>query len=124
MDIYQYTATCIKLQTVTSQQKSGLLFPAVENSHIKPCNFSDTLTFPHATYIVPQANSPFIITVKPKLLNRFQSRDAIWHHTFNSVLHMLQFWGAVKGLALPAQKIVAFFGIERVNHFQPKNCSM
>jgi hypothetical protein len=31
------------------------------------------------------------------LLNPFQSRDAIWHHTFNSALHMLQFWGARKG---------------------------
>jgi hypothetical protein len=27
------------------------------------------------------------------LLNHFQSSDAIWHHTFNSVLHMLQFLG-------------------------------
>jgi hypothetical protein len=40
------------------------------------------------------------------LTNPFQSRDAIWHHTFNSVLHMLQFRGGG--------------GAERVNPFQPK----
>jgi hypothetical protein len=34
------------------------------------------------------------INKTPHILNPFQSRDAIWHHTFNSVLHMLQFWGA------------------------------
>jgi hypothetical protein len=32
-----------------------------------------------------------------KFVNHFQSRNAIWHHTFNSVLHMLQFWGAGEG---------------------------
>jgi hypothetical protein len=31
------------------------------------------------------------------MFNPFPSRDAIWHHTFNSVFHMLQFWGAGKG---------------------------
>jgi hypothetical protein len=46
------------------------------------------------------------------LLNPFQSRDAIWHHTFNSVLHMLQFLGQPK-------KMLAFFGMESVNPFQP-----
>jgi hypothetical protein len=30
-------------------------------------------------------------------LKPFQSRDAIWHHTSNSVLHMLQFLGTEKG---------------------------
>jgi hypothetical protein len=35
-------------------------------------------------------------------VNPFQSRDAIWHHTFNSVFHMLQFLGAGKGY--PSQK--------------------
>jgi hypothetical protein len=38
-----------------------------------------------------------------EVINPFQSRDAIWHHTFNSVLHMLEFWG-----------------LERINPFQPK----
>jgi hypothetical protein len=31
------------------------------------------------------------------LKNPFQSRDAIWYHTFNSVPHMLQLLGAGKG---------------------------
>jgi hypothetical protein len=39
-------------------------------------------------------------------LNPFNPSDAIWHHTFNSVLHMLQF----------------FLGLERVNPFHPKKC--
>jgi hypothetical protein len=29
--------------------------------------------------------------------NPFQSRDAIWYNTFNSVLHMLQLLGAGTG---------------------------
>jgi hypothetical protein len=37
-------------------------------------------------------------------LNPFQSRDAIWHHTFNSVLHVLQFLGGWKGLTLSSPK--------------------
>jgi len=61
----------IQLQTVTSQQKSGLLFPVVRNSHIKHCNISDPLTFPRATYMVPKANLPFIIIVKPNFLRIF-----------------------------------------------------
>jgi hypothetical protein len=40
-------------------------------------------------------------------LNPFQSRDAIWHHTFNSVLHFLG-W---KELTLSSpKKIVAYEG--------------
>jgi hypothetical protein len=44
-------------------------------------------------------------------INPFQPSDAIWHNTFNSVLHMLQFWGQ--------KKIVAFFGMEWVNPLRP-----
>jgi hypothetical protein len=33
--------------------------------------------------------------------NPFQSRDTIWYHTFNAVLHMLQGW---KGLTLSSPK--------------------
>jgi hypothetical protein len=32
-----------------------------------------------------------------QLFNPFQPSDAMWHHTFNSVLHMLQFLGAGNG---------------------------
>jgi hypothetical protein len=47
-----------------------------------------------ATLLLSALFSGHIITVRS--LDPFQSRDAIWHHTFNSVLHMLQFWGAGK----------------------------
>jgi hypothetical protein len=53
-------------------------------------------------------------------VNPFQSRDAIWHHTFNSVLHMLQFLGLERVNPFQLQKIVAFFGMEMVNPFQPQ----
>jgi hypothetical protein len=42
-------------------------------------------------------------------VNPFQSRDAIWHHTFNSVLHMLQFFGLERVNTSSPKKIVAFF---------------
>jgi hypothetical protein len=42
-------------------------------------------------------NEPSGSTKCGEFLNPFQSRDAIWHHTFNSVLHMVKFWGAGKG---------------------------
>jgi hypothetical protein len=38
-------------------------------------------------------------------VNPFQSRDAIWHHTFNSVLHMLQFSEAGKGTLFSPKKL-------------------
>jgi hypothetical protein len=63
--------------------------------------------------LAPQKNQLSI--VRGACVNPFQSRDAIWHHTFNSVL-MLQFLWGWKWLTL---KIVAFFGMERVNPFQP-----
>jgi hypothetical protein len=37
-------------------------------------------------------------------INPFQSSDAIWHHTFNSVLHILQFLGGWKGLTPSSPK--------------------
>jgi hypothetical protein len=37
------------------------------------------------------------IIINVEMFNPSQSRDTIWHHTFNSVLHKLHFWGAEKG---------------------------
>jgi hypothetical protein len=52
--------------------------------------------------------------------NPFQSRDAIWHHTFNSVFICYNFLG-LQGLTLSSPKIiVAFFGLDSVNPCQPK----
>jgi hypothetical protein len=73
------------------------------------------------TYVFVGNLTLIILLTALHIVNPFQFRDAIWHHTFNSVLHMLQFFGAGKGLVNPFQpkKIVAFFGMERVNPFQP-----
>jgi hypothetical protein len=57
------------------------------------------------------------------LVNPFQSRDVIWHHTFNSVLHMLQFWRAGITLSSP-KRFVPFLGWKGLTIFSRKNCGM
>jgi hypothetical protein len=52
--------------------------------------------------------------------NPFQSSDTIWHHSFNSVLHMLQFLGAGMCYPLLAPKNVVFLGWKRLTLPSPK----
>jgi hypothetical protein len=52
--------------------------------------------------VLPKTMSTvFNLTHTHVRVNPFQSCDAIWHHNFNSVLHMLQFWGDWEGLTSP-----------------------
>jgi hypothetical protein len=59
------------------------------------------------------------------VVNPFQPSDAMWHHTFNSVLHMLQFSGLERVNPFQPRKCYKFFGAGKLYHFPaPQNCSI
>jgi hypothetical protein len=65
-----------------------------------------------------------LCTVYFLILNPFQSRVAIWHYNFNSVLHMLYFWDLQKFKSFKPKEIVAFLGWKVLTLSSSQNCNI